>query len=95
MDEQWAHFYPYAAEPQALRFTIRNHSARRQRYRVTVHVPEGWRGPAPFTIAVEARRESSVPAPVTAPAGARRPAVVTASVAFGPWDLRHWAEALV
>jgi glyoxylase-like metal-dependent hydrolase (beta-lactamase superfamily II) len=99
VDEQWARFYPYTAETAPgghveLQIILRNHAATRQEFRVTPHVPAGWSAPrGPLRVAVPARQERSVSIPVAAgPSGL---GIVTADVAFGAWDLREWAEALV
>jgi len=99
LDEEWARFYPYGSEVAAggrlqLKFIVRNHSASRQDFRITPHVPEGWKTVAgPLRVSVDPRREQSVSIPVTA--GAPGLKIVTADVAFGPWDLRQWTEAMV
>jgi glyoxylase-like metal-dependent hydrolase (beta-lactamase superfamily II) len=99
LDEQWARFYPYAAEVEAggrvdLEVILRNHSAETQELSITPHVPAGWRAPAgPLRVSVPARAESAVPVPVTA-SGAGL-GIVTADIAFGGWDLRQWTEAMV
>jgi glyoxylase-like metal-dependent hydrolase (beta-lactamase superfamily II) len=99
VDEQWARFYPYSAEAAAggrleLQFMIRNHSADPQTFRVTPHVPAGWSAPkGPLQVTVPPRQERAVAIPVKA--GGAGLKIVTADVAFGPWDLREWTEALV
>ena len=77
-----------------LKVILRNHSASRQEFRVTPHVPAGWKTVhGPLRVSVGPRQESSVRIPVTV--GASGLKIVTADVAFGPWDLREWAEAMV
>jgi glyoxylase-like metal-dependent hydrolase (beta-lactamase superfamily II) len=99
VDEQWARFYPYTAEAAPggrveLEVIVRNHAAQAQEFRVTPHAPAGWtvvRGP--LRVTVPARQERTVKIPITAASAGLH--VVTADVAFGEWDLREWAEALV
>ena len=99
MDEEWARFYPYTAEVAAgghleLKVILRNHSASQQEFRVTPHVPAGWKAPrGPLHVSVGPRQERSLSIPLTAVASGLR--IVTADVAFGPWDLREWTEAMV
>jgi len=99
VDEQWARFYPYTAEVAAggrveLEVILRNHASAAQEFRVTSHVPAGWRAPdGPLRVSVPARGERSVHVPVTA-AGPGL-GIVTADIAFGAWDLREWTEAMV
>ena len=99
VDEEWARFYPYTAEAAAdghveLKMIIRNHSASQQEFRVTPHVPAGWKtARGPIRVSVGPRQEGSVSIPITV--GASGLKIVTADVAFGPWDLREWAEAMV
>jgi hypothetical protein len=99
VDEQWARFYPYTAEVASggsieLRVILRNHSASQQEFRITPHVPAGWKA-AQRTVrmSVGPRQEVSVRIPVTV--GTPGLKIVTADVAFGPWDLREWTEAMV
>jgi hypothetical protein len=99
IDEQWARFYPYAAEVVAggrvdLEVILRNHSAKRQTFSVTPHVPTGWSAPAgPLRISIPPRAERAVRVPVTA--SAEGLGIVTADIAFGNWDLREWTDAMV
>jgi glyoxylase-like metal-dependent hydrolase (beta-lactamase superfamily II) len=99
VDEEWAQFYPYTAEVSAggrvqLKVILRNHSASQQEFRVTPHAPAGWTvARDPVVVSVGPRQENSVNIPVTA--GNAGVGVVTADVAFGPWDLREWTEAIV
>jgi glyoxylase-like metal-dependent hydrolase (beta-lactamase superfamily II) len=99
LDEQWARFYPYTAEVAAggraeLKVIIRNHAAAPQEFRVTPHVAAGWKtASGTLRVFIGSHREGSVSIPVTA--GATGLNVVTADVAFGPWDLREWTEAIV
>jgi glyoxylase-like metal-dependent hydrolase (beta-lactamase superfamily II) len=99
IDEEWARFYPYTAQVAAgghleLKVILRNHSASQQEFRVTPHVPAGWKAPpGPLHVSVGPRQERSLSIPLTADASGLR--IVTADVAFGPWDLREWTEAMV
>ena len=99
IDEQWARFYPYTAEVAAggrveLELILRNHASETTEFRVTSHVPTGWHAPAgPLRVSVPARGERSVHVPVIA--GGLGLGIVTADIAFGPWDLREWIEAMV
>ena len=99
VDEEWARFYPYTAEVGAgghleLKVILRNHSASQQEFRVTPHVPASWKAPrGPLHVSVGPRQERSLSIPLTADASGLR--IVTADVAFGPWDLREWTEAMV
>ncbi len=99
VDEQWARFYPYAAEIGAggrvdLEVILRNHSPQRQVFSVTPHVPAGWHAPAgPLRVSIPPRGERAMHVPVTA--GAAGLGIVTADIAFGNWDLREWTEAMV
>ena len=99
VDEQWARFYPHTIEAAAggrveLKVILRNHSASRQEFRVTPHLPGGWKtAPGPLRVSIGPRQEGSVSIPVTV--GAAGLKVVTADVAFGPWEMREWTEAMV
>ena len=99
VDEQWARLYPYSAEAAEggsveLKVILRNHSASRQEFRITPHVPPGWKAPrAPLVVSVAPRLERSVTVPLTV--GKAGLKIVTADVAFGPWDLREWMEAMI
>ncbi len=99
LDEQWARFYPYGAQavvgkPLGLEVIVRNHAAEAREFRVTPHAPEGWRvATGPLRITVPPRQERPVRVPVTA--GKPGLGIVTADIAFGPWDLREWTEAMV
>ncbi|MCL5744420.1 MAG: hypothetical protein M1541_10925 [Acidobacteria bacterium] len=101
VDEQWARFYPYGAEAAAghafeWEAVILNHSPARQEFRITPHVPAGWRGPSgPLKLSIGPRQEGSVRIRITSSPDATGTAVVTADVAFGSWDLREWIEGLV
>ena len=99
VDEEWARLYPYTAQaaPKArveLQMILRNHSPQAREFRVTPHVPEGWSAPrGPLRVTVPPRQERSLSIPIaTGDAGLK---IVTADVAFGPWDLREWTEAMV
>jgi glyoxylase-like metal-dependent hydrolase (beta-lactamase superfamily II) len=99
VDEQWVRFYPYTAEVASgssveLKVILRNHSASQQEFRITPHVPRGWKAvQGPLRVSVGPRQEGSVSIPVTV--GAAGLKIVAADVAFGPWDLREWTEAMV
>ena len=99
VDEQWARFYPYTVEVAAggrveLKVILRNHSASRQEFRVKPHVAAGWKAATgPLRVSVGPHEEGSVSIPVTVSAAGLN--IVTADVAFGPWDLREWTEAMV
>jgi glyoxylase-like metal-dependent hydrolase (beta-lactamase superfamily II) len=99
VDEEWAQLYPYTAAVTAggrvhLKVILRNHSESRQEFRITPHVPAGWKvARDPAVVSIGPRQENSVDIPVTA--GNAGVGVVTADVAFGPWDLREWTEAIV
>jgi len=99
LDEEWVRFYRYTSEVAAggrveLQVMLRNHSAHPQEFRVTPHVPAGWSAPkGPLRVTVPPRQERPVAIPVKA--GSAGLKIVTADVAFGPWDLREWAEAMV
>jgi len=99
VDEQWARFYPYTAEADPggnvqLKVILRNHSASRQEFRITPHVPAGWKTTeGPLRVSVAPRQEGFATIPITV--GAVGLKIVTADVAFGPWDLREWTEAMV
>jgi hypothetical protein len=99
VDEQWARFYPYTAEVAPggrveLKVILRNHSTSQQEFRTTPHVPKDWKAsPRPLAVSIGPRQERSVTIPITV--GKSGLKIVTADVAFGPWDLREWAEAMV
>ena len=101
VDDQWARFYPYgtdalAGRPVELKMMVLNHSAEEKEFRITPHVPATWKASgASQRVKVPPRQERAVSITVTPPAGQHGIGVVTADVAFGPWDLREWAEALV
>jgi hypothetical protein len=96
VDEEWARFYPYTAEVAAgghleLTVILRNHSASQQEFRVTPHVAAGWKAVQdPLRVSVGPHQEGSVSIPVTVSASGLN--IVTADVAFGPWDLREWTD---
>jgi glyoxylase-like metal-dependent hydrolase (beta-lactamase superfamily II) len=99
VDEEWARFYPYSAEVGVgghleLKVFVRNHSASQQEFRVSPHVPAGWQAPrGPLRVSVGPRQERSLSIPLTVDTSGLK--IVTADVAFGPWDLREWTEAMV
>lgn len=98
LDAEWARFYPYGSEAAQretlrLKFIVRNHSPERREFRITPHVPAGWKAPGPLRLSVAPRQEQAVDIPVTTGGPGLR--IVTADVAFGPWDLRQWSEAMV
>jgi hypothetical protein len=77
-----------------LKVILRNHSAVPQEFRVTPHVPAGWKtAREPLRVSVGPRQEQSVGIVITT--GAPGLKIVTADVAFGAWDLREWTEAVV
>jgi glyoxylase-like metal-dependent hydrolase (beta-lactamase superfamily II) len=100
VDEQWARFYPYTAEVAAggrveLKVILTNHSVKMQEYRVTPHVPGGWKVPGgPLRVSIGPREERSVSIPVAVGTAAGLK-IVTADVSFGPWDMREWTEAMI
>ena len=99
VDEQWARFYPYTVEVAAggrveLKMILRNHSASQQEFRITPHVPAGWKAPhGPLQVSVGPRQERSLSIPLTVDTPGLK--IVTVDVAFGTWDLREWTEAMV
>ena len=99
VDEQWARFYPYTVEAAAgselrLQLILRNHSASEQEFHVTPHVPKGCETVAgPLRVIIPSRQERPVNIPIKVKSSGLK--IVTADVAFGPWDLREWTEALV
>jgi hypothetical protein len=101
LDEQWARFYPYTAviprnHAAELKVIIRNHSARNQQFRVTPHVPPGWKTSGnELQIEVEGHGEGAVTIPLTAPAAGAGLSLVTADVAFGTWEFKRWIEAMI
>jgi glyoxylase-like metal-dependent hydrolase (beta-lactamase superfamily II) len=101
LDEQWARFYPYTAATKAnrtaeLKVVIRNHSSRKQQFRVIAHVPPGWKtSEHVLKVDVEGHGEGAVTIPLTAPAEGAGLSLVTVDVAFGPWEFKRWAEAIV
>ena len=101
LDEQWARLDPYSSETRAgremeLRAVIFNHSPAKRAYRVTLHAPPSWgvRLPA-VTVEVGPRREGAATIRLRVPSNARGLQLLTADIAFGAWDLREWAEALI
>jgi hypothetical protein len=76
---------------------VLNHSPAEKEFRITPHVPAGWKmsGVASQRVKIPPRQERSVSIRVTPPAGQHGVGLVTADVAFGTWDLREWAEAMV
>jgi glyoxylase-like metal-dependent hydrolase (beta-lactamase superfamily II) len=99
LDEQWARFYPYTAKVASggrleLQVILRNHSSEPREFRVTPHVPSGWKtAPEPLRVSIGPRQEGSVRIPITA--GKPGLQIVTADVGFGPWDRREWTEAMI
>ena len=98
LDEQWARFHPYqleaaAGRPVEARVVVVNHSPRRQEYRIT---PRAWAMAAkPLRLTLGPGQEGAARFALKPPPGFEGLAVVTADIAFGPWDLREWCEALV
>jgi len=102
IDERWGRFYPYGqsarpAQTVELEIRILNHSNRSHEYTVMPHAPAGFRiAPERIRLTVGPREETTAAFKVAVPIAATGPvAVVTADIAFGPWDLRHWCEALI
>jgi glyoxylase-like metal-dependent hydrolase (beta-lactamase superfamily II) len=101
VDDQWARFYPYGTEspagrPIELKIMVLNHSAEEKDFRITPHAPAAWKiSGASQRVKIPPRQERAVSFTVTPPAGQHGVGVVTADIAFGAWDLREWAEALV
>jgi glyoxylase-like metal-dependent hydrolase (beta-lactamase superfamily II) len=101
VDEQWARFYPYASEVKAgrkldLKVMVTNHSASVQEFSITPNLPAGWKAARRvFKVSIAAREEGSVSIPVSVPLNENGLRIVTAGVAYGPWDLREWTEAMV
>jgi hypothetical protein len=102
IDERWARIVPYGqtarrGDTVELEIRILNHSAKAHDYTVTPHVPEGFQVvPDRLRLTVDSRQESSAAFTVSIPASARESvAVLTADIAFGPWDLRRWCEAII
>jgi hypothetical protein len=100
LDHAWARFYPYSAEAAPgqvldLAFIVSNHSPARREFRISLHTPTGWRAEGPSKLTAAAHAESTIRLRLTPAAGAAGLHVITADVAFGEWDLREWAEAMV
>ncbi len=99
-DEQWARFYPYGREVEKgsrveWNVVIRNHSPQTREYVIAPHAPAGWQmDSGALHVTIPARQERSVSVRATAPREAGL-SVLTADIAFGPWDLREWVETLV
>lgn len=99
VDEQWARFYPYTAETTPgghleLKVILLNHSPKSREFRVTPRVPAGWKAPrGPLRVTIGPRQQGFVAIPITASNPGL--SIVTADIAFGPWDLREWTEAMV
>jgi hypothetical protein len=99
VDEEWARFYPYTAETTPggrikLKVMLLNHSPSAQEFRVTPHAPAGWKTPGgPLRVTIGPRQQGSVTIPITTSGPGLK--IVTADVAFGPWDFREWTEAMV
>jgi glyoxylase-like metal-dependent hydrolase (beta-lactamase superfamily II) len=100
LDEQWARFYPYAADVSpgqdvTLQFIVRNHSAHRQRFTITPHAPASWAISKPSEVSVGSRQEASIHVQVHVPPTAQGLSLVTADVAFDGKTLKQWTEALL
>ena len=101
LDEQWARFYPYTAQAEPgqqveVKVVIRNHSAVKQEFRVTAHVPTGWRiSGSEQHVAIDGHAEGAVTLRLIAPQIAKGLSMVTADVSFGPWVLKEWTEAMI
>lgn len=101
VDEQWLRLSPYVQKAKpgevfTLEGVIWNHSSVAQSFAIQLGAPKGWRvqGNAK-QLRVGAGKEAKLQFQVQAPSQATGVAVITASVRFGDWDLRHWAEAIV
>ena len=99
VDEQWARFYPYTAEVAAGGRGVEGDGAQplRERAGVSCDAARARRlecpaGPLRVTFAPRQERAVSFP---SEPRGAAGLGIVTADVAFGAWELREWAEAMV
>lgn len=100
IDEQWFRLAPYvhqakSGEAVEIECVVWNHSPTRRDFQVQVHCPEGWPATPSTILRVEPGQEATRRVILRPPAKASGLQVVTASIRFGPWDLRHWAEALV
>lgn len=98
-DESWARLHPYGAEAafgQALDLELRimNHAPDRMTYRIQWNLPKGWTlVNGSREIVIEPRREGVAKAQVTPTTTGLH--ILTADIAFGGRELRHWTEALV
>jgi glyoxylase-like metal-dependent hydrolase (beta-lactamase superfamily II) len=101
VDEQWLRLDPYVrmvapGERIALQAVIWNHAAAGQDFRVRLELPPGWQVVSSVgRVRIPAGEEGAVRFQLRAPSSAQGVEVLTASVRFGDWDLRHWAEAIV
>lgn len=96
VDEQWARFYPFAAEGRAgeernIGIFIRNHSPVARAFTATLRLPPGWKATRLWeTVQIPAGREGEMKFRVT-PSGT---GVLTADIEFGDWKLSQWCELL-
>ena len=101
IDEQWVRFYPYGQNVVAgrefdLYSVILNHLPEAETFRIEPQLPKGWQCvPAFAELHVGPRQEERIKFRVTAPDHGSGPAVLTAHIAFGKHDLRHWIETLI
>ena len=102
IDEQWARFYPYGQQvrPGAwalLSVTVFNHSNTPATFSVRLNAPDGWTvEPERACVTPDPGQEGHARFRVRLPDDPSRSVyAMTADVAFGPWDLRHWCECLV
>ena len=101
VDEQWLRLDPYVrkvapGERVSLQAVIWNHAASAQDFQVRLELPLAWRMVSPTRrIRIPAGSEGSVAFALQAPSSAQGVQLITASVRFGDWELRQWAEAIV
>lgn len=101
VDEQWLRLDPYvrkvaAGERVSLQAFIWNHAPSALEFQVHLELPEGWKtASASGRIRIAAGAEKAIHFELRAPASRKGIQVITASVRFGDWDLRQWAEAIV
>ena len=102
IDEQWVRFYPYGQEARPgasaqLSVTVLNHSHTPTTFSVRLNAPDGWTiEPERAWVTPDPGQEGHARFRVRLPDDPSRSVyAITADVAFGPWDLRHWCECLV
>ncbi len=101
VDEQWLRLDPYVRKVApgkriSWQAVIWNHAAQAQEFQVRLELPAAWRMVSSTRrIWIPAGAERSLTFELQAPSQAQGVQVITASVRFGDWDLRHWAEAIV